>query len=219
MLKCLLIEDDIQICNLIRNILKDEYKLTIQNNAKNGLEEVYSNKPDIIILDLGLPDLDGNEIVKSIRMWSKTPIIILSARTDDIDKVSALDLGADDYLTKPFSVLELKARLRVLARRIEINTLESPIFETGLLRIDYSRNTVYMDNSEIHLTPSEYKILVFLSQNAGKVITHKKLIGQLCSSFYTQDYYDIAKLRVFMATLRKKIEPNSKNPIYILTHL
>ena len=181
--------------------------------------EASSHNPDIIFLDLGLPDMDGIEVIRKIRTWSNVPIIVISARSEDIDKIEALDAGADDYLTKPFSVEELLARVRVTERRMAYMTNEvsaSSVFTNGKLRIDYGAGCVYLGEDELHLTPIEYKLLCLLSHNVGKVLTH---------TFITQNIWgrswdnDISSLRVFMATLRKKIEKEPDSPQYIQTHI
>lgn len=182
--------------------------------------EASSHNPDIILLDLGLPDIDGVEVIKKIRTWSNVPIIVISARSEDRDKIDALDAGADDYLTKPFSVEELLARLRVTQRRLSVMqndpATESPVFQNGNLRVDYAAGCAYLDGEELHLTPIEYKLLCLLARNVGKVLTHTYITQQIWGSSWEND---IASLRVFMATLRKKIEKNPNSPQYIQTHI
>lgn len=175
--------------------------------------------PDVIILDLGLPDMDGIEVINKIRGWSQTPIIIVSARGEEHDKIHALDAGADDYVTKPFSVDELLARIRVALRRVKKDSLldmELPIFTNGNLKIDYLANTVFIRGEEVHLTPIEYKLLVVLAKHVGKVLTHNFLLKEVWQQVLPSD---VPSLRVFMATLRKKIEENPANPKYIQTHV
>lgn len=217
----LVVEDDAPVCNLITTTLKtNNYKYIVASNGDNAIVEASSHNPDVILLDLGLPDMDGVEVIKKIRTWSNTPIIVISARSEDADKIEALDSGADDYLTKPFSVEELLARLRVTQRRLammqsQVNANHS-VFTNGKLQIDYAAGCTYLNGKELHLTPSEYKILCLLAQNVGKVLTH---------TFITQKVWgkslenDIASLRVFMATLRKKIESEPNSPQYIQTHI
>lgn len=181
--------------------------------------EAATHNPDIILLDLGLPDIDGMEVIKKIRTWSDVPIIIISARSEDSDKVEALDAGADDYLTKPFSVEELLARIRVTERRIVFNRREqneSNIFVNGKLKIDYSSGCAYIDEKELHLTPIEYKLLCLLASNVGKVLTHTYLTQKIWGHSWEND---VASLRVFMATLRKKIDKESMSVQYIQTHV
>ena len=167
-----------------------------------------------------LPDMDGVEIIQKIRSWSNMPIIVISARTEDSDKIGALDAGADDYLTKPFSVDELLARLRVTQRRLSMmktdSVQDSPIFTNGALKIDYAAGCAYLDGTELHLTPIEYKLLCLLSKNVGKVLTHTYITQQIWGSSWEND---IASLRVFMATLRKKLERGKDGQQYIQTHI
>lgn len=166
-----------------------------------------SQQPDLMILDLGLPDMDGVEIIKKTRTWSNMPIIVVSSRSDDTDKIAALDAGADDYLTKPFSVDELLARLRVALRRIQFiqdnSAVNNSVFINGPLKIDYAAGCAYIDDEEIHLSPIEYKMLCLLSKNVGKVLTHNYFLKEVWQNTLT---YDTPSLRVYMATLRKKIE-------------
>ena len=182
--------------------------------------EALSCKPDVVLLDLGLPDMDGVEIIKKIRSWSNMPIIVVSARSEDFDKVSALDAGADDYLTKPFSVDELLARLRVALRRVRYDGdrlgEESSTYENGDMRIDYSAGCVYISDAEIHLTPIEYKLLCLLAKNTGKVLTHNYILKEVWGSPTASD---VSSLRVYMATLRRKLEKNSNGVQYIQTHV
>ena len=181
--------------------------------------ETASHNPDIMLLDLGLPDIDGVEVIKKIRTWSNMPIIVISARSEDTDKIAALDAGADDYLTKPFSVDELLARLRATERRLEymlgING-ESHIFVNGDLKIDYPAGCAYLKGVQLHLTPIEYKLLCLFSKNIGKVLTHTYITQQIWGR--TSDG-DIASLRVYMAALRKKLENKENSVSYIQTHI
>lgn len=218
----LVVEDDNAVKNLISTTLESkEYKFHTAKNGKQALDEAISRKPDVILLDLGLPDMDGVDIIKKIRGWSNMPIIVVSARSEDKDKIDALDAGADDYLTKPFSVDELLARLRVAFRRLDYqnsnyNKNESPIFINGGLKIDYESGCVFVDDKEVHLTPNEYKLICLLSKNVGKVLTHKYILNEIWGTAFDSD---VASLRVYMATLRKKIENDSEDPIYIQTHI
>ena len=216
----LVVEVDAPVCNLITTTLKiHNYRFLTAFNGESAILEASSHNPDILFLDLGLPDMDGIEVIRKIRTWSNVPIIVISARSEDIDKIEALDAGADDYLTKPFSVEELLARVRVTERRMAYMTNEvsaSSVFTNGKLRIDYGAGCVYLGEDELHLTPIEYKLLCLLSHNVGKVLTH---------TFITQNIWgrswdnDISSLRVFMATLRKKIEKEPDSPQYIQTHI
>ena len=197
-----------------------DYRYLTAANGESAIMEASSHNPDIILLDLGLPDIDGVEVIKKIRTWSNVPIIVLSARSEDRDKIEALDAGADDYLTKPFSVEELLARLRVTQRRLMVmqndSVAESSVFQNGNLRVDYAAGCAYLDGVELHLTPIEYKLLCLLARNVGKVLTHTFITQQIWGSSWEND---IASLRVFMATLRKKIEKNPNSPQYIQTHI
>lgn len=217
----LIVEDDSAVRNLIITTLETQnYKFHTATTGAEALLEAVSQKPDILLLDLGLPDMDGGEIIKKIRSWSNMPIIVISARSEDKDKIEALDAGADDYLTKPFSIDELLARLRATVRRLNyiqnIYNNESSVFINGNLKIDYASGCVYLDGQEIHLTPIEYKLLCLLAKNIGKVLTHSYITKEIWGSSWDND---VASLRVFMATLRKKLEHNSAQPQYIQTHV
>lgn len=217
----LVVEDDRPVRNLIVTTLKShDYRYLTAENGKTAIMEASSHNPDIVLLDLGLPDIDGTEVITNIRGWSNMPIIVISARSEDSDKITALDVGADDYLTKPFSVEELLARLRVTQRRLLLlkssNDAGKPVFQNGELKIDYAASCVYLKGEEMHLTPIEYKLLCLLSHNVGKVLTHTYITMQIWGSSREND---IASLRVFMATLRKKLEPEKTSPQYIQTHI
>ncbi len=217
----LVVEDDRPVRNLIVTTLKShDYRYLTAENGKTAIMEASSHNPDIVLLDLGLPDIDGAEVITNIREWSNMPIIVISARSEDSDKITALDAGADDYLTKPFSVEELLARLRVTQRRLLLlkssNDAGKPVFQNGELKIDYAASCVYLKGEEMHLTPIEYKLLCLLSHNVGKVLTHTYITMQIWGSSREND---IASLRVFMATLRKKLEPKKTSPQYIQTHI
>ena len=217
----LIVEDDSAVRNLIITTLETQnYKFHTATTGAEALLEAVSQKPDILLLDLGLPDMDGGEIIKKVRSWSNMPIIVISARSEDKDKIEALDAGADDYLTKPFSIDELLARLRATLRRLNyiqnIHNNESSIFINGNLKIDYASGCVYLDGQEIHLTPIEYKLLCLLAKNIGKVLTHSYITKEIWGSSWDND---VASLRVFMATLRKKLETNPAQPQYIQTHV
>ena len=181
--------------------------------------ETASHNPDVILLDLGLPDMDGVEVIRRIRSWSIVPIIVISARSEDSDKIEALDTGADDYLTKPFSVEELLARLRVTQRRLALlqpSSISDSFYENGELRIDYAAGCVFLGEKELHLTAIEYKLLCLLAKNTGKVLTHKYILQNVWGSSWEND---IGTLRVYMATLRKKLEGTEGSPQYIQTHI
>jgi len=216
----LIVEDDPPIRNLISVTLEaHEYRHITAANAGNAILEATSHNPDIMLLDLGLPDMDGVEVIRKIRTWSNMPIIVISARGDDRDKIEALDAGADDYLTKPFSVDELLARLRVTIRRLnqsQTDSAEQTVFTNGALRIDYAAGCAYLNGEELHLTPIEYKLLCLLAKNCGKVLTHNYITQQVWGTSWENN---VASLRVFMATLRKKLEPESGSPAFIQTHV
>lgn len=217
--KILVIEDDPAITNLIRTTLDTQnYQYHTAKNGAGALLDAVSYNADVIILDLGLPDMDGVDIIKKVRGWSLIPIIVVSARSEDQDKVEALDAGADDYLTKPFSIDELLARLRVALRRsrVEENPLQTSVYHNGDLTVDYAAGCAYMEGKEVHLTPIEYKLLCVLAKNTGKVLTHNYILKEVWGSALVSD---TPSLRVFMATLRKKIENNPSEPKYIQTHI
>ena len=216
----LVVEDDAPIRNLIATTLKTHnYKYLLAQNGEEAIIQASTHDPDVVFLDLGLPDMDGVEIIKKIREWSNMPIIVISARSEDEDKIEALDAGADDYLTKPFSVEELLARLRVMQRRIALlqvdnNVNKSSISTNGKLKIDYVAGCAYKDHEELKLTPIEYKLLCILAKNTGKVLTHKYITQKIWGSAWDSN---VASLRVFMATLRKKLGNDSNS--YIQTHV
>ena len=217
----LVVEDDAPVRNLIVTTLKThDYKYL---TAKNGAEAVMmasSHNPDVLFLDLGLPDMDGIDVIRKVRSWSNMPVIVISARSDDADKIEALDAGADDYLTKPFSVEELLARLRVTIRRLALmnsdRNADRSVYTNGKLMIDYSAGVAYLAGEELKLTSMEYKLLCLLAKNTGKVLTHKYITQNIWGRSWDND---IASLRVFMTTLRKKIEPQKGSPKYIQTHI
>ena len=215
----LIVEDDNHIKNLISTTLKvNKYNYLVATSGNEAIMLTVSHKPDIILLDLGLPDMDGVEIIKNVREWSNIPIIVISARSEDTDKIDALDFGADDYITKPFSVEELLARIRVATRRLNsMNEKQAEsIFKNGDLTIDYNAGCVYLYDKELHLTPIEYKLLCLLSKNVGKVLTHTYITMEIWGTTWESD---VASLRVFMTTLRKKIEQDSVESKYIQTHI
>ncbi|MBQ1466755.1 MAG: response regulator transcription factor [Eubacteriaceae bacterium] len=215
----LIVEDDSSVRNLIATTLRShDYSYITVQNGNDALAAASAGECGIMLLDLGLPDMDGLEVIERIRRWSKMPIIVISARNADSAKVTALDSGADDFLTKPFSVEELLARIRVTQRRIEDSgeQLNSSIYENGELKIDYAAGCAYIAGEELHLTPTEYRILCLLAKNAGRVLTHTYLTQQIWGSSWDND---IASLRVHLATLRKKIEKDTGSPQYIQTHV
>ena len=216
----LVVEDDAPVRNLIGTTLKTHgYNYLTASNGETAVMQASSHNPDVVLLDLGLPDIDGVDVIKKIRTWSQMPIIVISARTEDRDKIDALDAGADDYLTKPFSVEELLARIRVTERRLaalQSANKSEPFFVNGNLKIDYAAGCAYLSGEELHLTPIEYKLLCLLSINVGKVLTHTFITQKIWGAAWESN---IASLRVFMATLRKKIEPSADSPQYIQTHV
>lgn len=220
--RILVVEDDDAVRRLVQTTLDlHGYAHREARCAAQALLELSSQPPDLMLLDLGLPDRDGIEVIRTLRGWSSLPIIVVSARLEDADKVEALDAGADDYLVKPFSVEELLARVRVALRRLERERMvrdeaEGAVYENGGLRIDYAGGWVTRDGEEIHLTPFEYKLLCLLARNTGKVLTHNYLLKEVWGTALASDR---ASLRVFMATLRKKIEVDAAHPTYIQTHV
>ncbi len=216
----LVVEDDKPVRNLITTTLKThDYKYIIAASGAEAVTQASSHNPDVVFLDLGLPDFDGIEVIRQIRSWSNMPIIVISARSEDDDKIGALDAGADDYLTKPFSVEELLARLRVTVRRLSLisaGTEESAVYVNGALKIDYSGGCAFLGDEELKLTPSEYKLLCLLAKNTGKVLTHTYITQNIWGRSWDND---VASLRVFMATLRKKLERGENAPQYIQTHI
>lgn len=214
----LIVEDDAPIRNLMTTALKaHDYRYTVADCGEAALRQAATSNPDIMLLDLGLPDLDGVEVIRRVRSWSDLPIIVISARSEDSDKIEALDSGADDYLTKPFSVEELLARLRVTQRRLAtMHSGGSPVFTNGQLTIDFAAGCAFLNGQELHLTPIEYKLLCLMAHNCGKVLTHTYITQKVWGTSWEND---VASLRVFMAPLRKKLESAPGSPKYIQTHI
>ena len=217
----LAVEDDAPIRNLISTTLKtNDYRYQLASNGKEAILAVSTQNPDIVLLDLGLPDMDGVEVIRTIRSWSNLPIIVISARSEERDKIEALDAGADDYLTKPFSVEELLARIRTTQRRLSFMSSEmltaGSVFENGKLRVDYASGCAYLYGQELHLTPIEFKLLCLLCRSVGKVLTHTFITQNIWGQSWDSN---MASLRVFMVTLRKKLEPTPDSPQYIQTHI
>ena len=217
----LVIEDDAPVRNLIVTTLKThDYKYLTAKNGNEAVMMASSHNPDVLFLDLGLPDMDGIDVIRQVRSWSNVPIIVISARSDDSDKIEALDAGADDYLTKPFSVEELLARLRVTIRRLILMNSDSSgdrsVYTNGSLTIDFPAGVAYLNGEELKLTSMEYKLLCLLAKNTGKVLTHTYITQNIWGRSWDND---IASLRVFMTTLRKKIEPDQASVKYIQTHV
>jgi two-component system, OmpR family, KDP operon response regulator KdpE len=212
----LVIEDEPQMQRFLRIVLQGQgYGFIEAQTGQEGLIQAATRSPDIILLDLGLPDIDGLEVTKRLREWSNTPIIILSAREQEQDKIKALDAGADDYLTKPFGVGELLARIRVSMRHEVMRQAgqTEPIFILDNLRVDMLRRQVFLNEQEIHLTPIEYKLLVILIKQAGKVITHSQLLKEVWGPSYTKE---TQYLRVYMTQLRHKLEVDPARPRFLM---
>ena len=217
--KVMVVEDDAPVRHLITASLSaEDYTVIVAQTAAEAVHLATTCNPYMILLDLGLPDGDGVEVIKQIRVWTETPIIVISARDEDTDKIEALDAGADDYLTKPFSVAELLARLRATQRRLAYlaagNT--DAVFRNGDLVIDYAAGRAYLAGQELKLTPIEYRLLCLLAQNVGKILTHKYITQKIWGIGWENN---IASLRVFMATLRKKLETSQDSPTYIQTQI
>jgi two-component system KDP operon response regulator KdpE len=212
----LLIEDERQMRRFLRVTLQSErYALIEAETAAEGLSQAATRNPDIVLLDLGLPDMDGLEVIKKLREWSTVPIIVISAREQEGDKIKALDEGADDYLTKPFGAGELLARIRVALRHAVPKSQDQrdAIFTAEDLSIDFLKRQVHRGDREIHLTPIEYRLLVVLVRNAGRVMTHRHILKEVWGPAYIeQTHY----LRVFMNQLRKKLEADSARPHFLL---
>ena len=220
--KILVVEDDPAITNLIRTTLDtQEYQYHTAKNGASAILDAVSYNPDVIILDLGLPDMDGVEIIRKVRGWSSVPIIIVSARSEDQDKVEALDAGADDYITKPFGTSELLARIRTAIRHARTAYLmpegmQTGIFHSGGLTIDYDKHRVYVDGKDANLTQNEYKLVSLLGKYAGKVLTYDYIIKEIWGPNMKNDN---RILRVNMANIRRKIEKNPGKPEYIFTEV
>jgi two-component system, OmpR family, KDP operon response regulator KdpE len=213
----LLVEDDAQMRRFLRVSLSNQnYRLKEAISAQEGLTQASTQNPDLILLDLGLPDMDGLEVTRRVREWSNAPIIVISARGREQDKVDALDAGADDYLTKPFGTGELFARIRVALRHARHSTQGriEPILTVGEIVLDLDKHTVTVAGSEVHLTPIEYKLLALLLKNAGKVLTHRQLLKEVWGAAYAEN---TQYLRVYMVQLRHKLERDPARPRYLVT--
>lgn len=213
----LIVEDDKTIQNFLKVTLKTQnYNYIIAETGLSGLSLFYANRPDLVLLDLGLPDIEGIEVLKQIRQNSSIPIIVVSARSSETEKVMALDYGSDDYVTKPFNAAELLARIRAALRHCLKEKVSEPIFELDYLKVDFERRHVWVKDQEIHLTPIEYKMLVLFITNRGKVLTHHFIQENVWGYETTDDYQS---LRVFMANIRRKIEIDSSSPHFIITEV
>ncbi|MDR2898787.1 MAG: response regulator transcription factor [Clostridiales bacterium] len=214
----LIIEDEHTISNFMSSMLSSNgYKIIKAESGQSAMAMITSHIPDLILLDLGLPDIDGMELLRQLRAWSAIPVIIVSARGYEREKVAALDLGADDYITKPFGTNELLARIRTALRHSQRNNALNPlpVFRVGELNIDYEKRVVHVNGIEVHLTPIEYKIIVLLSTHAGKVLTHAFIIQEVWGPYPNENQ----TLRVNMANIRRKLESNPAEPRYILTEV
>ena len=213
----LVVEDEPQMRRFLRASLgSNGFRVLEAGTAREGMALATSHHPELILLDLGLPDVDGIQVTREIREWARTPIIVISARGREADKVEALDAGADDYLTKPFGVGELLARIRVALRHVRQAGAPAtdPILEVGPLQIDVARRRVLLEEAELRLTPIEYRLLVLLAQNVDRVLTHRQILKEVWGPAYAgQAHY----VRVYMAQLRRKIEPNPARPKLLLT--
>ncbi len=212
--RVLVVDDETSIRRYLRTALSAQgFAIHEASNGQEAINAVVSTHPNLIILDLGLPDIDGVEVTRRLREWSQTPIIILSVREAENDKIAALDAGADDYLTKPFGTGELMARMRVALRRLS-STSDEPILQVDNLKMDLSRRLVTMDDQPVSLTPNEYEILRLLLQHAGKVLTHHQLLRQVWGTAYESEMH---MLRVNISNIRRKIEPDPARPHYLIT--
>lgn len=213
----LVVEDELQMRRFLGTTLRaHQFQVVEATNAREGLAQAAGRNPEVILLDLGLPDRDGLEVTREIRRSARTPIIVISARGQERDKVTALDLGADDYLTKPFGVPELLARVRVALRHSALvpGSAAESVFQTGEIRVDLGRRQVFRNGEEVHLTPTEYKLLASLVRNAGRVVTHRQLLQEVWGANYAdQSHY----LRVYMAQLRHKLERDPTRPHLLVT--
>jgi two-component system KDP operon response regulator KdpE len=213
----LVVEDEPQMQKFLRmSLVSEGYRVVEATKGQEGIDLARTHNPDLVLLDLGLPDMDGTDVTKALREWSAKPIIVISARGQEEDKIRALDAGADDYLTKPFATGELMARIRVALRRTAHAGQErpEPVLEVGGLTMDLDKRQVFVEGSEVHLTPNEYKLLTVLMKNAGRVLTHRQLLKEVWGPAYaSQTQY----LRVYMVQLRHKLEADSARPKYLVT--
>ena len=212
----LIIEDDPQTRRFLKTALyKRGWRVIEAENGKTGLSMIKSDSPDLVILDLGLPDMDGISVTKSLRQLTDLPVLVLSARSQEQNKIMALDAGADDYMTKPFGSGELHARLQALLRRVT-RSISNEIFETGQLTVDLVRRKVFNAGNEVHITPIEYRLLSILIRHAGLVVTHRQLLNEVWGAEHINDQH---YLRIYMGQLRHKLEVNPARPRYLLTEV
>ena len=213
----IIIEDEKNICNFIETVLTPQnYHVVCAYTGADGLKQINTHKPDVVLLDLGLPDMDGLEIIEEVRAYSSVPIIVISARTLERSKVAALDMGADDYLTKPFGTAELLARIRTALRHSQKTANENTRYEVGDLMIDFERRLVKVKDQDVHLTQIEYKLVSLLAQNAGRVLTYETIISKIWGPYADSDNQI---LRGNMAHIRRKLEENPAEPQYIFTEI
>jgi two-component system KDP operon response regulator KdpE len=213
-LNVLVVDDEMAIRRFLRSSLSAEgFEIHEAATGEQAMALAAKDRPDLVLLDLGLPDIDGVEVTRRLREWSRVPIIIISVRDREADKIRALDEGADDYLTKPFGLGELLARIRAALRHVK-SVEEEPLFTAGALRVDFSKRTVKLNEEDLQLTPTEYGLLRLLASNLGKVITHRQLLREVWGPAYEQDTH---LLRVHMSNLRQKIEKDAARPEYIVT--
>jgi two-component system KDP operon response regulator KdpE len=213
--KVLVVDDDAQILRALRiNLSAQGYQVIIAADGASALRAAADGLPDVVLLDLGLPDMDGIEVIAGLRGWTQVPIVVLSARTDPTDTVNALDSGADDYVTKPFGMAELLARLRAAARRATVAEIDEPVVSTASFTIDLAAKKCVRDDAEVHLTPTEWGLLEQLVRNPGRLIDQKRLLREVWGPAYsTQTNY----LRVYLAQLRRKLEPDPAHPRHLIT--
>jgi two-component system KDP operon response regulator KdpE len=211
----IIIEDDPPIRRFLRTgLTAHQFAVFEADSGQRGIIEAGIRKPDLIILDLGLPDMDGVAVIQAIRQWSKLPIIVLSARSAETHKIEALDAGADDYLTKPFGLGELLARIRVALRHTQVTVEQNDIFTVEQLKVDLAKRQVFLNGEEIHLTPIQYRLLLVLVKNAGKVLTHHYILKEVWGPSYLENSH---YLRIYMSQLRQKLEVDPTQPKYLLT--
>jgi two-component system KDP operon response regulator KdpE len=213
----LLIEDEPQIRRFVRTALQAEgFQVVEAEQGQRGLIDAATRAPDLMIVDLGLPDMDGLQVIQDLRTWSAMPIIVLSARSDEKDKIEALDMGADDYLTKPFSVGELLARVRAHLRRRETGNSASSVFSFGDVVVDLVKRTVELNHEAVHLTSTEYRLLTVLIRHAGRILTHKQLLNDVWGPNHSEHSHYV---RIYMANLRQKLEKDPTQPEHLLTEI
>ncbi|WP_433264144.1 response regulator [Actinosynnema sp. CS-041913] len=215
MTKVLVVDDEPQIVRALRiNLSARGYSVLTAHDGTSALKAAAEGKPDVVVLDLGLPDVDGTEVIAGLRGWTSVPIIVLSARTDSTDKVEALDAGADDYVTKPFGMDELLARLRAAVRRSAVAEGEDAVVETSSFTVDLAAKKVIREGEEVHLTPTEWGLLEILARNRGRLVAQKQLLQEVWGPQYAKETH---YLRVYLAQLRRKLEPEPSHPRHLVT--